>query len=208
MAQTDRALRAPDFETVRPALQQVQNSTRRTTRLVNQLLTLARAEPAGEPGRGTEPLDLSRLVQETCAEWVPEAITRGVDLGFSGDPGPTMIDGDELLLREMLGNLIDNAIRYGGTPGIVTVRLEASPTIRLSVEDDGAGIPESEFGKIFERFHRVPGSPPGGSGLGLAIVREIARVHGADVSVQHAGPKGGAIFRIIFAVNNSSPPPA
>jgi two-component system sensor histidine kinase TctE len=199
-AQTERALLARDIETIRPALEQLRLASRRVSRLVNQLLSLARAEPGAEPARNFRPLDLSALVQRVCREWVPEAYAQNVDLGFEGEANPVMINGDELLLSEMLGNLIDNAVRYGARPGgRITVKLTATPSIAISVEDNGPGIPEEERSRIFERFHRVPGSSPGGTGLGLAIVREIARAHGASVSVQPAGPDGGTVFRIEFA---------
>jgi two-component system, OmpR family, sensor histidine kinase TctE len=198
-AQVERALRARDIEALKPALEQLQSSSRRVTRLVNQLLLLARAEPGADPQREFAPLDLARLVQETCRVWVPEALAAKVDLGFAGAAGPVPIVGHELLLGEMLGNLIDNALRYGARPGqAVTVRLTREPRVELAVEDEGPGIPEEERPRVFERFHRLAGSPPGGAGLGLAIVREIAHLHGAQVAVS-PGPGGrGATFRVAF----------
>lgn len=197
-AQTERALLAPDTETFKPALMQLQLASRRVTRLVNQMLTLARAEPGNEAACEFKPLDLAVLVQRTCRQWVPEALARKIDLGYEGESGPVTISGDEFLLAEMLNNLIDNALRYGARAGgSVTVSLMASPLVELSVEDDGPGIPEAERSRIFERFHRVPGSAPGGCGLGLAIVREIARAHGAEVDGRAKCPQG-AIFRVVF----------
>ncbi|MBI4194165.1 MAG: sensor histidine kinase N-terminal domain-containing protein [Betaproteobacteria bacterium] len=199
-AQTERALLAHDTDTVKPALMQLQLASRRVTRLVNQLLTLARAEPGNEAAREFRPLDLAVLVQRTCRDWVPEALARDIDLGYEGESGPVMVSGDEFLLAEMLNNLIDNAIRYGAKPGgRVTVRLSASPHVELSVEDEGPGIPQDEHARIFERFHRVAGSAPGGCGLGLAIVREIARAHGADVSVHDGAVGRGTVFKVAFA---------
>ncbi|HSQ04847.1 MAG TPA: sensor histidine kinase N-terminal domain-containing protein [Burkholderiales bacterium] len=198
-SQTDRALLASDINTIKPALEQLQLSARRVTRLVNQLLTLARAEPGSGADREFVTLDLSELVQQTCMEWVPEALHKNVDLGFAGESGPVPIRGDELLLTEMLNNLIDNALRYGARPGgAVTVRLSTTPRLKLSVEDDGTGIPESERTRVFDRFHRVPGSAPGGCGLGLAIVLEIARAHGAEVQIDTPRSGRGTIFSVIF----------
>ncbi|MBI4203831.1 MAG: sensor histidine kinase N-terminal domain-containing protein [Betaproteobacteria bacterium] len=198
-AQAERALLAQDIETVKPALAQLQVASRRATRLVNQLLTLARAEPGGDSARDFHPLDLAGLVQRTCMEWVPEALEKDVDLGFVGESAHVMVDGDELLLTEMLNNLIDNALRYGARPGgSITVRLTSAPTIEITVEDDGPGIPEEERARVFERFHRVPGSAPGGCGLGLAIVQEIARAHGGEVSALPKGPNGGAVMRVVL----------
>jgi two-component system sensor histidine kinase TctE len=198
-SQTERALQASDVESIKRALVQLKLSARRVTRLVNQLLTLARAEPGSGADREFVTIDLSALVQQTCMEWVPEALQKNVDLGFAGDSQPVLIDGDELLLAEMLNNLIDNALRYGAQPeGSVTVRLSVSPRVELSVEDDGPGIPENERPRIFERFHRLPGSAPGGCGLGLAIVREIARTHGAEVTVDVPSSGRGTVFRVTF----------
>jgi two-component system, OmpR family, sensor histidine kinase TctE len=203
-AQTERALLAREGESIKAALVQLQQSSRRVTRLVNQLLTLARAEPGSDPAREFVSLDLAALVRRICMEWVPDALERGVDLGFEGEPGPVMIRGDEFLLSEMLDNLIDNALRYGARPnGNVTIRLASSPRIELSVEDAGPGIPRDERPRVFDRFYRVPGSPSGGSGLGLAIVREIARAHGAEVSV-HSGDPDGSVFRVVFEADQQS----
>jgi two-component system sensor histidine kinase TctE len=205
-AQADRALLARDIDTIKPALEQLQLASSRVTRLVNQILTLARAEPGHDPAREFVVLDLAKLVQQACREWVPQALARRVDLGYEGESGPVMIRGDELLLSEMLNNLIDNALRYGAAPGgRVTVRLAALPRIELAVEDDGPGIPEDERAHIFDRFHRLPGSAPGGCGLGLAIVREIARAHGAEARAEPKGPEGGAVFRVVFADGQSAP---
>ncbi|HEX2831094.1 MAG TPA: sensor histidine kinase N-terminal domain-containing protein [Burkholderiales bacterium] len=195
-AQTERALLAADVESITPALTQLQSSARRVIRLVNQLLTLARAEPGNDPRHVIAPLDLSQLVQNVCREWVPEALQRSVDLGFVGEAGRCEVVGHEALLTEMLNNLIDNALRYGARAGgAITVRLHCGDATEISVEDDGPGIAPAERADIFERFHRLPGSPPGGSGLGLAIVREIARLHHGNVSVEER-LGGGAVFRV------------
>lgn len=208
-SQTNRAVLANDIETIKPALAQLQLSARRVTRLVNQLLTLARAEPGSGTEREFVTLDLSELVQQTCMEWVPEALQKDVDLGFAGQSGPVFVRGDELLLTEMLNNLIDNALRYGArSGGSITVRLTGAPRLALSVEDDGPGIPESERARVFERFHRVPGSAPGGCGLGLAIVLEIARAHGAEVQIDTPRSGEGTIFRVVFQQLAIQPGPA
>ncbi|MGE5524962.1 MAG: sensor histidine kinase N-terminal domain-containing protein [Rhodospirillaceae bacterium] len=204
-SQTERALLANDINTIKPALAQLLVSARRVTRLVNQLLTLARAEPGSGAEREFVPVDLAALVQQTCMEWVPEALHKHVDLGYAGPSKPVTIEGDELLLTEMLNNLIDNALRYGASRGgTITVRLTEAPVVEVSVEDDGPGIPQAERGRVFERFHRVPGSEPGGCGLGLAIVREIARAHHADVYVDVPEGGRGTAFRVRFGQDGAS----
>jgi two-component system sensor histidine kinase TctE len=205
-SQIERALLARDMDGVNAALTQVQGSSRRVIRLVNQLLTLAKAEPGGDPRRELAPIDLSTIVQETCREWVPDALSKGVDLGFIGTTDPVPILGHEHLIAEMLNNLIDNALRYGAAPGSsVTVRLTAAPHVELAVEDEGPGIPAHERQRVFERFHRLPGAAAGGCGLGLAIVREIARFHGAEVSVDERATGSGAVFRIVFSGQPAAP---
>jgi two-component system sensor histidine kinase TctE len=198
-AQLDRALLAQDYDALKPALVHLRGSSRRVTRLVNQLLTIARAEPAGDPKRDFAEFDLAALVQEICREWVPDAIANGVDLGFAGDPGPVKVLGHEPLVGEMLNNLIDNALRYGARAGqSVTVRLTRDPQPELAVEDEGPGVPAEERARVFDRFHRVSGSAAGGSGLGLAIVREIARSHDAEAWVEAGADGRGAVFRVRF----------
>jgi two-component system sensor histidine kinase TctE len=105
--------------------------------------------------------------------------------------------GDALMLREMLNNLLDNAVRYTKPGGQVTVRVdhEGTSTV-LSVEDNGPGIPESERERVFERFHRVLGSGADGCGLGLSIVREIALSHGGRASVTGGANGSGTLARI------------
>jgi two-component system sensor histidine kinase TctE len=138
-------------------------------------------------------------------EWVPEALHKDVDLGYAGPPTPVLIEGDELLLAEMLNNLIDNALRYGAVRGgTITVRLTEEAPVELSIEDDGPGIPENERERVFERFHRVPGSAPGGCGLGLAIVWEIAQAHHAEVYVDVPESGRGTAIRVRFSEDPAS----
>ena len=197
VAQAERLAGEQDPERIRHAAAQLQLGARRATRLVNQLLTLARSGPDGKGAIALHSIDLSQVVRATCAERVPEALAAGVDLGYAGPEVGVTIQGDESLMREMLANLIDNAIRYGAHPGVVTVHLELEPPA-LSVEDDGPGIPEEESHRVFMRFYRLPGSQAGGSGLGLAIVREIAALHGATVAVRPGQAGRGTVVTVDF----------
>jgi two-component system sensor histidine kinase TctE len=205
-AQIERALHETDIESMRPALLQLQLSSKRAARLVNQLLTLARAEPGADARQHFVRLDLAALTRETCVEWVPRALTRDIDLGYAGSDDAVFVEGDAVLLGEMLGNLIDNAIRYGSDHGAITVRLETAPAIVLAVEDDGPGISAEYAEHVFERFHRVPGTAGEGCGLGLAIVREIAQLHGARVSVAPRQPHGVRVEIDFGAVHSASQP--
>jgi two-component system sensor histidine kinase TctE len=197
--QTDLALRQSQLSDVQTTLHQLQTATERSTRLVNQLLSLARAEPGGGRDLAAERLDLARLAREVTTEWVPLALARKIDLGYDGAADALWIEGDSLLLREMIGNLLDNAIRYTPGGGQVTVRVAGGPRgVLLSVEDNGRGIPEPERARVFERFYRVLGTGAEGCGLGLAIVREIALSHRAEVTLADGASGRGTVVRIAF----------
>lgn len=194
--QTELALRETGSAGGGEPLRQLHAATEQLGRLVHQLLALARAEPGMGQPRATARLDFAQLAREATGEWVPRALARGVDLGFDGAPGPLTVEGDAFLLREMLNNLLDNAVRYGRTAGQVTVSVAAQgPEALLVVEDDGPGIPEAEHERVFERFYRVLGTRAEGCGLGLAIVREIARGHGGEATLTAgAGGQGTRVL--------------
>lgn len=179
----------------RAQLKPILAATRRLSHLAHQLLALARAEP----GSATllAPLDLAELVRSEAENWLPAASAKHIDLGFEIDAAP--VRGSPLLLKEMLANLVDNAIRYTPPQGTVTARCgRREGSAFVEVEDSGPGIPPAEREKIFERFHRLPGVDDEGCGLGLAIVREICSQHGATVAVAEATTLGGACFSVRF----------
>jgi len=201
--QIERTLRESQSAQDGEALEQMRRSVDRLTRLANQLLTLARAEPGAESRLRFEPLDLRALAFEVGSSYVPRALQQGADLGFAGGEATVRVMGDALLLGELLRNLLDNALAYGRRDGRITLGVEDGVRPALYVEDDGPGIPESEREAVFARFHRLPGSAGGGSGLGLAIVREIARAHGAEAGLE-TPPGGGTRFRVTFP--SAAPP--
>lgn len=211
--QTELAMRQTPSGEAQVTLKQLRTATEQTTRLVNQLLSLARAEPAIGRVREAERLDLVALAREAASDWVPRALARHVDLGFDDPERRAYIIGDGFQLREMLNNLLDNAIRYTGPGGQVSVRVsfEGNDPV-LSVEDNGPGIPEAERARVFERFYRVLGTGVDGCGLGLAIVKEIAQQHGAAVTLAPgAGGKGTVVqvaFRHAAAPDLANPAPA
>ena len=174
--QADRAQREDNIQAMRPALSQIQNSAKRVSHMITQLLALARSGPI-EGSHQFETVDLRSLTRDTCIEWVPKALQKEIELSFEGPGQALFITGDKVLLTELLGNLLDNAITYGHKQGHIFVRLTDQPILCLSIEDDGPGIDNKECEKIFERFYRIPGSPGNGCGLGLAIVKEIADLH-------------------------------
>ena len=181
--QTELALRESDADGVRESLTRLHDSTRRTSRLADQLLSLAKAEPGGASSR-RDALDLAVIAEEVTRDWVPASLDRGVDLGFEGGDMPTPVSGDETLLRELLKNLIENAVLYCDSESEVTVRIATVASeglARLEVEDGGPGLAEQERPLVLERFYRVPGGPSDGCGLGLPIVKEIAERHGGSL---------------------------
>lgn len=192
--QAERALREQDIAAMQPALMQVQSSADRMSHLTAQLLVLARSEPISG-GHELRIVDLCALAKTTCMDWVPKALQNKMEVSFDGQEDSLWVQGDEVLLRELLANLLDNALTYGRPQGSVVVSLEASPDICLSVTDNGPGIPDTELAKVSERFYRIPGSPGNGCGLGLAIVKEIADLHNAQLTL--SGTEGTCV-RLLF----------
>ena len=178
--QADYAQREADQAAVQHALRQISLSVDRTTHLSQQLLSLARAESSPDV-LSFETFDLNELLRATTSDLVPNAVNKDIDLGYDGPDQPQWIQGNAILLGEMLANLIDNALRYTEPGGNVTVTLKHDQGLVICVEDNGLGIPLDEREHVFERFHRVLGTPGDGSGLGLALVREIADIHGGKV---------------------------
>ena len=196
--QTDYALRQTDPNALQHALRQIRTGIDRANRLVDQLLALARAEAGPDMTLKFEPVDLNELASAQTAEWVPYAIRKQIDLGYDGPGKPIAFFGDALLLRVMLSNVLDNAIRYTPPGGKITVRLTGGSQPLLIIEDSGPGIPLAERERVFERFYRVSENGESGSGLGLAIVREIARTHGAQVWLEDADHPHGMRINIEF----------
>jgi two-component system sensor histidine kinase TctE len=210
--QADLALRE-DANTaeLKKSLRQIGRSSIRATHTVNQLLALARAE-AGAAAMTRQPCDLVALATEVIQDCLPHALDKHIDLGLegvgTGAPGVTM-EGNATLLKELIRNLVDNAIAYTPStpakPGVVTVRvLPRGPeqALALQVEDSGPGIPQSERALVFQPFYRALGNEADGSGLGLSIVKEIADQHRAAIRLEDARTgqtPAGARFTISFA---------
>jgi two-component system OmpR family sensor kinase len=169
------------------AMSTLSAGVQRANRLVEQLLALARQEP--RPDSQPAPVRLDELAREVVAELVPQADAGRIDLGVAAAQ-PATVAGDAEALRTLLRNLVDNAVRYTPPGARVDVTVEGAPTEpRLTVSDDGPGIPPEERRRVFDRFYRRTGTQPPGSGLGLAIVKAIADAHGATVTLAD-GPSG------------------
>ena len=179
----------------RSQVKHVLAAAQRLAHLVHQLLALARAEPKDTLTR--QLVDLSAIIRNLADNALAQALSGGIDLGFELEPAEVL--GSALLLQEAISNLIDNAIRYTPAPGTVTVSCQTTEYgAILLVEDSGNGIPETLRDQVFERFYRLPGSSGEGCGLGLAIVRQIARQHGAKISIEKSESLGGTAVAIHF----------
>ena len=221
-----------DPQALKKTLQQIARSSQSAAHMVNQLLAMARAENQEHTAR-QQPVNLARLATETVPDFVPRAIEKRIDLGYEGPSeaaaarharGPIVL-GHALLLRELIRNLVDNALQYTPAGGTVTVRVIDDPfgqVVVLQVEDSGPGIAAAERDQVFQPFYRSLGTDVDGSGLGLAIVREIAQQHHAEITLEDANlrrrpglsdhaeaPHGpGARFTVRLPAAPRSTPPA
>jgi len=182
---------------VRVRAERIKSVTDRMIRLGQQLLVLARADPGTRPQDSFVRVDLCEWVRISGAEWLGQARAARIELALTAPEHPVWIDADPLLLDELLGNLIDNALRYGSGATRITLSVGSNPPA-LTVEDDGAGIEIQERERVFDAFYRSPRAPAGGSGLGLAIVREIARAHGAWWSLVSRPEFPGTRLSVVF----------
>jgi two-component system sensor histidine kinase TctE len=170
------------------SLAQIARASERAAHMVNQLLSMARAEDA-EQALKREPLDLAEIAIDTVRDFVPRALERRIDLGYDGvvpDDSRLRVKGQPVLLGELIRNLVDNALLYTPAGGLVTVRVVEDPfgqVVVLQVEDTGPGIAPGERDKVFQPFYRSLGSGVEGSGLGLAIVKEIVQQHEAELTL-------------------------
>lgn len=192
-SQTEIALQSTTDPELHARLERVHQSATRSAHLVNQLLTLARAEPESALAQSRQRFDLRRMAEQLTAEMVPRALRQHADLGMD-EPAqtgtPIWVMANELLVREALINLIDNALLYAGERAQVTVRVSAAgPWARLQVSDNGPGIAAADRARVMERFARATDTG-NGCGLGLAIVQEIIERHAGHVTLDSAQPHG------------------
>lgn len=199
-AQAQLAARTTSGVERKQALAQLVRGVDRATRLVEQMLTLARLDP-GEAATRYELVELAPLLGEVLAEYGASALDKRIELGLAeGAEGAVL--ADRAALEVMLRNLIDNAIRYTPGPGHVEVGAHRrGPEVVLWVADSGPGIPAAERARVFDRFYRVPGSDAAGCGLGLSIVRRIALLHGAEIEFGETSAAGGLRVQVHFPVS-------
>jgi two-component system sensor histidine kinase TctE len=224
-----------DPKSLKRSLQHIAHSSERAAHMVNQLLAMARAE-AKTLSRPPEGVDLAALARETVRDFVPKAMDKRIDLGYEGPDESGAVEasqagqagaptswmlGQPTLVRELVRNLVDNALQYTPAGGTVTARVMDDPfgqVVVLQVEDTGPGIPEAERQLVLQPFYRALGTNVDGSGLGLAIVNEIVQQHGAELAIADARPRGsaaaqgmgpGTLFTVRFTLSlRPAAPPA
>jgi two-component system OmpR family sensor kinase len=196
--QLELAQQSSDAQARANALAALRGGLDRSIRLIEQLLTLARLDPDA-PSR-TQPVELADVARTVVAERAVIAGDAGVDLGLAGAEA-VLVSGDADALAVLLGNLVDNALRYTPRGGRVDVAIRRDGARAIvEVIDGGPGIPADERERVFDRFYRAGGDGATGSGLGLAIVRRIAERHGAEIRLED-GPHGrGLAVRVAFPV--------
>lgn len=195
--QAERALREPEPRRQQDALVDVHRAVTRLHHVAHQLLMLMRSDRLAEQSIVLGEVDLAGVAREALEMWADAALAQGIDLGYDGPDGPVLVRGEAHLLRELIDNLLDNAIRYGRAGGTVTLLLSTDPVV-LRVDDDGPGIPEAQRALVIEPFFRGSSSDSHGAGLGLAIASEIASRHGAALVLGEA-PGGGLRAEIRFS---------
>jgi two-component system sensor histidine kinase TctE len=190
--------REDDLSATKEAFTAIISTADAMTRLSNQLLTLAKTEPDHPPACNT-PVDLALLVQGVFEQYSTLAMERKIDMALKLSASDGHVRGDPTLLRELIVNLLDNALKYTPVGGGVTLYLSnADGNVSLRVEDNGFGIPAAEQEHVFERFYRVLGTGVEGSGLGLSIVAEVARLHRGHVSLFNRKDGSGLSVEVRF----------
>lgn len=180
------------------AIEHLKDGARRAARLVEQLLTMSRLAPEAAQ-RPPSAVGLDRLAAGVVADFEPLAAAHAIELRLDRVE-PACVSTHENALRTLLGNLVDNAIRYTPAQGRVAVDAyrDAAGAL-LRVTDTGPGIPSAERGRVFDRFYRLPGSGTGGSGLGLAIVKQIADANRAAIDLSEGEDGRGLRVTVRFA---------
>jgi len=202
-AQAARSMGADDLLSLRvDEVQRLRDATRRTSQLASQLLALSRADSVSADAQPLQPVDLQALCENILSLYLDAAASKHMDLGLESQPAQTQ--GHAWLLRELLINLVDNAVRYTPEGGRITLRCGQKPAPEgaiawIEVEDDGPGIACDQRTLVLQRFYRLPGSAGEGNGLGLAIADEIARVHHAQLQLAPGATGRGLCVRLVFS---------
>lgn len=191
--------RAPDDAARTLAVSRLSAGIDRATRLVEQMLALARHEASMAAGAKPETVDLAEVARLAISDAVAAAQARRIDIGVAQSDAGATVSGQPEALRMLLRNLIDNAVKYTPEDGRVDVGLvKRADAVELRVDDSGPGLPEAERARVLDRFYRSGEPQAPGSGLGLAIVKSIADLHGATVALEESQSLGGLCVRVTF----------
>jgi two-component system OmpR family sensor kinase len=191
--------KATDPQTREVAMRRLLSGLDRATRLVEQMLALARQEASTSARAATQPVELRDLARSVLGDLADLAAEKDIDLGLTDGPD-ARVTGRPDALRTLLQNLVDNAVKYTPRGGTIDVSIGADERgVHVAVEDSGPGIAPAERERVFDRFHRVTGHEATGSGLGLAIVRAIAAAHRASVALDTSPALRGLRVTVSFA---------
>lgn len=201
LSDSSQALAGPHPAELHPTLERLHAAAQRGAHLAQQLLTLARLEGSALDAVPCATVDIAALVAEGANDWLRPSLAAGQDLGFALQPAP--VRGHALLLREMIGNLVDNAVQHAGRGAAVMLQTGSTGgNAFVEIEDDGTGLAAPDLARVWGRFHRGSAARGQGTGLGLAIVRDIAQLHGGD-AVLRPGPTGrGLVVRITLPLSS------
>lgn len=201
--QSTYGLREKTLAGKQEALRGVAVTLDHVSRLTNQLLVLARAEQGTNHGARMD-TDLVPIVHKLMEDFSTPALDRDIDLGLELTQNRHIVHGNPTLLRELMANLIDNALSHSGDGSVVTATLAASEDmVSFTVADTGPGIPKEEREKVFERFYRLQGTKGEGSGLGLAIVAEIVASHNGTISLKEPTQGHGLVVEVNLPVRQT-----
>ena len=196
--QLEIAHRAKDREELTKALGETDAAIGDAEWVLSQMLVLARIDSAAQQDLSRHSCDIAVICRELCEDLISNNDAADVDLGYEG-PGSLSVRGDAVLVREMLRNLVDNAMRHGGRPIEITVRTREDATRAVvEVEDNGIGIAPALRPAVLKRFQRGAESDEEGSGLGLAIAGEIAQLFGGRLALQDPADGRGLRVSVSF----------
>ena len=199
-AQVQAAQLSSDESERKESLAKALQGAERMAHLVGQLLTLSRLDELSSPD--FEPVNLVTLTQECCAELGSSALSKSIEISFTAETHPTL-SGSTDMLRILLRNLLDNAIRYTPMGGRVevTLRLTQTQQVELEISDSGSGVPDEKIALLGQRFNRISSHAEDGVGLGLSIAQRIAEIHHAKISFSRAVELGGLSVKVIFMLS-------
>lgn len=198
ISQAELAMKEKSHEKLYQRIEKMLGAAKRSSHLVQQMLSLARSE--GKNNSGKPPIkrhrnyDLASVARDVAREWIPKSVVKQIDLGYEGIDS-IQVRGNHFLMREAISNLIDNALTYAEPNCVVTITVQrvmqdGQPRVILEVADDGPGVEADQLEAVFKRFWRAHDHKPGGCGLGLALVSQVVSMHNGSVSAHNAQPHG------------------